>query len=71
MPKEITQALSISSNLIDTLDLTTSLRMESCAEANVGAHGLLKVSKNLEVKMLPWSEEITYGIPCNETIREV
>ena len=29
-------------NLIDTLDLTASLRMESCAEADVGAHGLLK-----------------------------
>ena len=29
-------------NLIDSLDLSTSLRMEGCAEANVGAHGLLK-----------------------------
>ena len=29
-------------NLIDTLDLTASLRMESCDEADVGAHGLLK-----------------------------
>ena len=29
-------------DLIDSLDLATSLRMESCAEANVGAHGLLK-----------------------------
>ena len=29
-------------NLIDSLDLATSLRMKSCAEANVGAHGLLK-----------------------------
>ena len=29
-------------NLVDTLDLTASLRMESCAEADVGAHGLLK-----------------------------
>src|SRR3954471_18399936 len=29
-------------NLVDTLDLSTSLRMESCAEANVCAHGLLK-----------------------------
>ena len=27
-------------DLIDSLDLATSLRMESCAEANVGAHGL-------------------------------
>ncbi len=29
-------------DLIDLLNLATSLRMESCAEANVGAHGLLK-----------------------------
>ena len=29
-------------NLIDTLDLTTSLRMETCVEVDVGAHGLLK-----------------------------
>ena len=29
-------------NLVDTLDLVASLRMESCAEADVGAHGLLK-----------------------------
>ena len=29
-------------DLIDSLDLATCLRMESCAEANVGAHGLLK-----------------------------
>ena len=29
-------------NLVDTLDLTASLRMESCVEADVGAHGLLK-----------------------------
>src|SRR5512133_1703575 len=29
-------------NLVDTLNLTASLRMESCAEADVGAHGLLK-----------------------------
>ena len=29
-------------NLIDTLDLTASLRMESCAEVDVGSHGLLK-----------------------------
>ena len=29
-------------NLIDMLDLTASLRVESCAEADVGAHGLLK-----------------------------
>ena len=29
-------------NLIDSLDLATSLRMESCAEADVGAHGFLK-----------------------------
>ena len=29
-------------NLIDSLDLATSLRMESCAETNVGAHGLLE-----------------------------
>ena len=29
-------------NLIDSLDLGTSLRMESCAEANVCAHGLLE-----------------------------
>ena len=29
-------------DLIDSLDLATSLRMESCAEANVGAHGLLE-----------------------------
>ena len=27
---------------IDSLDLATCLRMESCAETNVGAHGLLK-----------------------------
>ena len=27
-------------NLIESLDLATSLRMKSCAEANVGAHGL-------------------------------
>src|SRR3954471_3865446 len=29
-------------NLVDTLDLSTGLRMESCAEANICAHGLLK-----------------------------
>ena len=29
-------------NLIDTLDLTPSLRMESSAEGDVGAHGLVK-----------------------------
>ena len=29
-------------DLIDSLDLATCLRMESCAEVNVGAHGLLK-----------------------------
>ena len=29
-------------DLIDSLDSATSLRMEGCAEANVGAHGLLK-----------------------------
>ena len=29
-------------DLIDSLDLATSLRMESCAEANVGTHGLLE-----------------------------
>ena len=29
-------------DLIDSLDLSTSLRMESCSEANVGAHGLLE-----------------------------
>ena len=29
-------------NLIDSLDLATSLRMESCVEANVGAHGLME-----------------------------
>ena len=29
-------------DLIDSLDLATSLRMESCDEANVGAHGLLE-----------------------------
>ena len=34
-------------NLIDTLDLIASLRMKSCAEADVGAHGLLKRIPNL------------------------
>ena len=58
-------------NLIDTLDLAASLRMKSCAETDVGAHGLLKRIQNLEVKMLPRSEEINCGIPCKETIREV
>ena len=29
-------------DLIDSLDLATSLRMEACAEANVGDHGLLE-----------------------------
>ena len=29
-------------DLIDSLDLATCLRMESSAEANVGAHGLLE-----------------------------
>ena len=29
-------------NLIDTLDLAASLRMKSCAETDVSAHGLLK-----------------------------
>ena len=29
-------------NLINSLDLSTSLRMKGCAEVNVGAHGLLK-----------------------------
>ena len=29
-------------NLIYSLNLATSLRMKSCAEENVGAHGLLK-----------------------------
>ena len=29
-------------NLINSLDLSTSLRMEGCAKANFGAHGLLK-----------------------------
>ena len=29
-------------NLIDSLDLATSLRVKSCAEANVCAHGLLE-----------------------------
>ena len=29
-------------NLIDSLDLATSLRVKSCAEENVGTHGLLK-----------------------------
>src|SRR4051812_34525500 len=58
-------------NLVDMLDLSTSLRMESCAEANVCAHGLLKESQNLEVKMLPRSEDINYGMPCKETILEV
>ena len=29
-------------DLIDLLDLATCLRMESCAETNVGAHGRLK-----------------------------
>ena len=30
-----------------------------------------KESQNLEVKMLPRSEEINCGIPCDETILEV
>ena len=29
-------------DLIDSLDLATCLRMESCAETNVGTHGRLK-----------------------------
>ena len=29
-------------NLVDTLDLTAGLRMESYVEADVGAHGLLE-----------------------------
>ena len=29
-------------DLIDSLDLSTGLRMEGCAEANVGAHSLLE-----------------------------
>ena len=29
-------------NLIDSLDLATSLRMKGCVEPNVGAHGLLE-----------------------------
>ena len=33
---------NIFKDMIDSLDLATSLRMESCAEANVGAHGLLE-----------------------------
>src|SRR3954466_2556043 len=37
-------------NLIDTLNLSTSLRMESCAEANICAHGLLKRSPKLGCK---------------------
>ena len=34
-------------NLIDTLDLAASLRMKSCAEMDVGAHGLLKIISKL------------------------
>ena len=37
-----TSSEHIFKDLIDSLDLATSLRMKSCAEANVGAHGLLK-----------------------------
>ena len=37
-----TSSEHIFKDLFDSLDLATSLRMESCAEANVGAHGLLK-----------------------------
>ena len=37
-------------NLIDSLDLATSLRMKSCAEANVGAHSLLEGIPELRSK---------------------
>ena len=37
-------------NLIDSLDLATGLRMKSCAEANVGAHGLLEGVPELRSK---------------------
>ena len=37
-------------DLIDSLNLATCLRMESCAEANVGAHGLLKAVPELRGK---------------------
>ena len=37
-------------DLIDSLDLATCLRMESCAETNVGAHGLLEGVPELRSK---------------------
>ena len=37
-------------NLIDSLDLSTTLRMEGYAEANVGAHGLLEGVPELRSK---------------------
>ena len=40
--RDDTSSEHIFKNLIDSLDLATSLRRKSCAEANVGAHGLLK-----------------------------
>ena len=52
-------------DLIDSLDLATCLRMESCAETNVGAHGRLKRIPELR------SEDINCGMPCRETILEV
>ena len=37
-----TSSEHIFKDFIDSLDLATSLRMEGCAEVNVGAHGLLE-----------------------------
>ena len=40
--RDDTSSEHIFKNLIDSLDLATSLRMKSCVETDVGAHGLLK-----------------------------
>ena len=40
--RDDTSPEQIFKNLIYSLDLATGLRMKGCAEANVGAHGLLK-----------------------------
>src|SRR3954471_17766067 len=40
--RDNTSSEHIFKNLVDMLDLPTCLRMESCAEANICAHGLQK-----------------------------
>ena len=72
MPKEMTQALSISSRIWLTRSTWPLVwGWKAVLKRMLVPMAFWKESQNLEVKMLPRSEEINCGMPCKETILEV